>query len=128
MSNTDTTQAEDSKKPPRHLTLILRSTGNHERDKARIKDIFRLLISYHGRDQFSFHVFESGKGYLIDFPQETTNISPELLKRLRDLMGEENWKIKEIAGQVENDEFSDRLVGDSTTDAPAPDKQNKKKG
>jgi hypothetical protein len=90
---------EDSAHQPKHITVNLRSTGDKERDKRRIKTLYGTLISFHGRDRFSFHAFENGKGHLIDFPEDTTRIDAELLSRLKKLMGEENWLIEEIKFQ-----------------------------
>jgi DNA polymerase-3 subunit alpha len=90
---------EDAQHQPKQITVILRSTGDKERDKRRIKTIYGTLISYHGRDKFSFHVFENGKGHLIDFPSDTTRICPEMLERLKKLMGEESWRVEEITFQ-----------------------------
>ncbi len=87
---------EDPKHPPKQITVILRSTGDKARDRRRIKTIYGTLISFHGRDRFSFQIFENGSGYLIDFPNDTTRICPELLERLRKLMGEESWRVEEI--------------------------------
>jgi hypothetical protein len=81
---------------PQQVTVILRSTGNKQIDRQRIKTIYGTLISFHGRDHFSFHIFEGGKGYLIDFPDDTTRLCNELLESLRKLMGEENWRVEEI--------------------------------
>ena len=92
-------QAEDKDHPPQQITVLLRPTGDVERDKRRIKTIYGTLISYHGRDKFSFQVFENGKGHLIDFPNDTTRICPELLERLKKLMGEESWRVEEITFQ-----------------------------
>jgi DNA polymerase-3 subunit alpha len=92
-------QEEDQTHPPKQITLTLRSTGDRERDKRRIKTLYGTLISFHGHDRFSFHVFESGKGHLIDFPSDTTRIDAELLSRLKKLTGEENWRIEEIKFQ-----------------------------
>jgi len=89
----------DQEHPPRQITVILRTTGDDERNKRRIKTIYGTLISYHGRDRFSFHVFENGKGHLIDFPNDTTRVCPEMLARLQKLMGEESWRIDEITFQ-----------------------------
>jgi DNA polymerase-3 subunit alpha len=89
----------DQTHPPKQITVILRSTGDKERDKRRIKTIYGTLISFHGRDRFSFHVFENGKGHLIDFPSETTRICPEMLERLKKLIDEENWRVEEITFQ-----------------------------
>ncbi len=90
---------KDKEHPPQQITVTLRSTGDHERDKRRIKTLYGTLISYHGRDKFSFHIFENSKGHLVDFPNETTRICPELLERLKKLMGEESWRVEEITFQ-----------------------------
>jgi DNA polymerase-3 subunit alpha len=92
-------QEEDQTHPPKQITVILRSTGDKEHDKRRIKTLYGTLISFHGRDRFSFHVFEEGKGHLIDFPSDTTRIDAELLSRLKKLMGEESWRVEEIRFQ-----------------------------
>ncbi|GJQ35958.1 MAG: DNA-directed DNA polymerase [Anaerolineaceae bacterium] len=90
---------KDKEHPPRQITVLLRPTGDRERDKRRIKTLYGTLISYHGRDKFTFQIFENGKGHLIDFPNDTTRICPELLERLKKLMGEENWRVEEITFQ-----------------------------
>ena len=78
------------------LTVDLRTTGDIEQDKRRIKTIYGTLISFHGRDRFSFQVFENQSSYLIDFPQDTTRVCPELLDRLKKLIGEENWRVEAL--------------------------------
>jgi DNA polymerase-3 subunit alpha len=90
---------KDKEHPPRQLTITLRSTGDHERDKRRIKTLHGLLTAQHGRDKFSFQIFENSKGYLIDFPNDTTRICPELLAQLKKLIGEESWSVEEITFQ-----------------------------
>jgi hypothetical protein len=92
-------QTDDRSRPPKQITVLLRPTGDHERDKRRIKILFGTLISFHGRDKFSFQIFEGGKGHLIDFPNDTTRVCPEMLTRLKNLMGEESWRIEEITFQ-----------------------------
>ncbi|MBN8658328.1 MAG: hypothetical protein J0M11_21520 [Anaerolineae bacterium] len=37
--------------------------------------------------------------FLFDFPNDTTRICPELLERLKKLMGEETWRVEEITFQ-----------------------------
>ncbi len=91
--------SEENASPPRLITIILRSTGDSRRDKLRIKRVYGTLISMPGNDRFSFQVFENGRGYLIDFPNDTTRICPELLERLRRVLGEETWRIEEILFQ-----------------------------
>jgi DNA polymerase-3 subunit alpha len=92
-------EEKDQDHPPKQITVLLRSTGDKDRDKRRIKTIYGTLISYHGRDKFSFHIFENGKGHLIDFPSDTTRICPEMLARLGKLIGEESWRVEEITFQ-----------------------------
>lgn len=89
----------DKDHPPQQITVTLRSTGDKEHDKRRIKTIFGTLISFHGRDRFSFQIFENGKGHLIDFPNDTTRVCTEVLERLKKLIGEESLRVEEIAFQ-----------------------------
>ena len=84
---------------PQQIIINLRSTGDKERDKRRIRNLFNTFISFYGDDRFSFQIFEAGKGHLIDFPSYTTMICPELLVRLKKLIGEESWEIDEITYQ-----------------------------
>ena len=86
----------DREHAPQQITIILRPSHDNEIDKRRIKAIYGTLISFHGRDKFSFQIFESGKGHLIDFPGDTTRICPELLARLKKVVGEESWRIEPI--------------------------------
>jgi hypothetical protein len=92
-------QEDEQGHAPQQITMILRSTGDKERDRRRIKTIYGTLISFHGKDRFSFQIFESGTGHLIDFPNDTTRVCPEMLLRLKKLMGEESWRVEEITFQ-----------------------------
>ena len=92
-------EEKDREHPPQQITVVLRSTGDKERDKRRIKTIYGTLISFHGRDRFSFQIYENGKGHLIDFPNDTTRVCTEVLDRLKKLMGEESWRVEEITFQ-----------------------------
>jgi DNA polymerase-3 subunit alpha len=86
----------EDEQPPKQITVRLRSTGDKERDRRRIKTIYGTLISFHGRDRFSFHIFEDGRGVLMDFPGETTRVCSEMLERLQKVTGEESWSVDEI--------------------------------
>jgi len=92
-------EEKDKEHPPRQITVMLRSTGDKERDKRRIKTMYGTLISFHGRDRFSFQIFENGSGHLIDFPNDTTRVCSEMLERMKKLMGEESWRVEEITFQ-----------------------------
>jgi len=92
-------EEKDKEHPPQQITVVLRSTGDREHDRRRIKTIYGTLISFHGRDRFSFQIFEEGKGHLIDFPNDTTRVCSEVLERVKKLMGEECWRVEDITFQ-----------------------------
>jgi DNA polymerase-3 subunit alpha len=92
-------EEKDKDHRPHQITLTLRSTGDKEWDKRRIKTLYGTLISFHGRDRFSFQIFENGSGHLIDFPNDTTRVCTEMLERLKKLMGQESWQVEEITFQ-----------------------------
>jgi hypothetical protein len=81
------------------VTVILRPCGDAERDIRRIGRLHGTFISYPGKDRFQFHIFEDGKGHLIDFPNDTTHVCPELLEKLNQAVGEENVRIEPILYQ-----------------------------
>ena len=78
------------------LTLEFKSCEDKERDARRVKRIYGMLRSSPGKDRFSFMVREKGHHFLVEFPNETTGITPELIARLTFVIGEENVQIKEI--------------------------------
>jgi hypothetical protein len=65
-------------------------------DKRRIKAVYGTLISFHGKDRFSFQIYEGGKAHLLDFPGDSTHVCPQLLERLKKVVGEESWRVEEI--------------------------------
>lgn len=81
------------------LTIILRPSTDKIRDNLRIRQIYGTLISYPGKDRFAFHVFEHGRGYLIEFPNFTTGLCPELLNRLKAFVPAEQLRIEPITFQ-----------------------------
>lgn len=81
------------------LTITLRPTGDSVRDNVRIRQIYGTLIAYPGSDRFAFQVFERGKGYLIEFPNFTTGVCPELLARLKLFISPEHCQVEPIRFQ-----------------------------
>jgi hypothetical protein len=57
------------------------------------------LIAFPGNDRFAFHVFERGRGYLIEFPNFTTNMCPELLTRLKGFIPADQLRVEPITFQ-----------------------------
>jgi DNA polymerase-3 subunit alpha len=78
---------------PRMLTVILRSSGDKDRDVRLLRCVYGAVKSSPGRDRFAFHVFENGRRFLLEFPNETTGINPEVMGKLVKFAGEENIRI-----------------------------------
>ena len=81
------------------ITIILRSGQDKVRDNLRIRQIYGTLITYPGKDRFAFHVFERSRGYLIEFPNFTTRVCPELLRRLKAFLPVDEVRVEEITFQ-----------------------------
>jgi hypothetical protein len=86
----------DEDHPPQILTVILRPTGDAQRDIRRISRLHGTFISYPGKDRFAFQIFEEGRAHLIEFPNDTTHLCAELLVRIKDAVGEENLRLEPI--------------------------------
>ncbi len=84
---------------PRMLTIILRASGEAERDARRIRRICLMLRSSPGKDRFSFLVFENGHRYLVEFPNDTIGLTPDVLRKLIEMVGEENIRVETIQFQ-----------------------------
>jgi len=92
-------RSEESSKSesPRLITIYLQANGDPSRDARRLKNIHNVLIAFPGKDKFSFQISERGRIYLIDFPNETTDICPEMLEGLKQHLGDEAWRIDSLA-------------------------------
>jgi DNA polymerase III subunit alpha len=84
---------------PQMLTVILRPTGDPNRDIRRISRLHGTFISYPGKDRFAFQIFEEGRGHLIEFPNDTTHLCAGLAAILKEAVGEENLLIEPILYQ-----------------------------
>jgi len=89
-------ELEKEAKEIKMLTVIFRQGEDKSRDLVRFRRIYGTLVSYPGEDRFCFQVFDNGRGYLIEFPNETTRICPELLQRLQDFVGKENCRVEKL--------------------------------
>ena len=89
----------DTDHPPQMLTVILRPTGDPQRDIRRISRLHGTFISYPGKDRFAFQIFENERGHLIEFPNDTTHLCAELLTKIKDAVGEENLRVEPILYQ-----------------------------
>ena len=82
--------------PVHMITVVLRSTGDKTRDVLRMRRIYGLLSTFPGDDRFALHMFERGRGYLVEFPNFTTGYCPELISRLSFLVGADNIRVEPI--------------------------------
>jgi len=87
---------ERGERPPRLATIYLRSKGDKFRDILHMRRVHGALISYPGKDRFTFYVFEGRGGYLLEFPNDSTDLNEDLIARLEELVGENNLRIEEI--------------------------------
>jgi hypothetical protein len=78
------------------VTVLVRSSGDRTRDVLRLRRLHGILISYPGNDRFAIHVFEKGRGYLLEFPNYTAGVCPEMISRLTALVGRENIRLETI--------------------------------
>jgi hypothetical protein len=84
---------------PQILTVILRPTGDSQRDIRRISRLHGTFISYPGQDRFAFQIFEEGRSHLIEFPNDTTHLCTDLLLKIKAAVGEENLRLEPITYQ-----------------------------
>ncbi len=78
------------------ITVIIKASGEKERDVRRMRRIHGLLNSFPGQDRFCFLVFERGHQHLLDFPNDTTAASQELLNKLIELVGQDNVQVEPV--------------------------------
>lgn len=80
----------------RMIKVVLRANGDKDRDVRRLRRIVGILRSSPGKDRFALLVFEKGHSFQVEFPNDTTGITPELMARLNDLVGVENVIVEPI--------------------------------
>jgi DNA polymerase-3 subunit alpha len=91
--------AEGRSDDQRMVTVVMRGSGYKDQDVRRVTRVLGLLRSYPGKDRFALFVFENGHNYLLEFPNDTTGIHQELLRKLSDMVGEENVRVEIIPVQ-----------------------------
>jgi DNA polymerase-3 subunit alpha len=91
-----TTDSKRQDAQPRMVTVVLRSTGDKIRDVRRLRHVHGMLLSCPGNDHFSLMLFEFGHYFLIEFPNNTTGINPELIRKLVTAVGEDNVRVEPI--------------------------------
>ncbi len=77
-------------------TVVFHPRKDKIRDNLRLRQVYGTFISYPGNDKFAFQIFEGEQSHLIEFPDATTNLNDELIRRLRDIVGKENVQVEKI--------------------------------
>ena len=76
------------------LIVTIHPCGEKTRDLRHIRQLHGLLVSHPGHYHFAFAVSEGGENYMIEFPNDTTDINDEVLKDLDHYVGAENVTIR----------------------------------
>ncbi len=80
--------APDTAADARRLVVRIPRSEDPERDRRLVERVHGILISFHGKDRFSF-VMDSGDGLIeVDFPDDTTHYCDALVARLTTLIGD----------------------------------------
>jgi DNA polymerase-3 subunit alpha len=78
------------------MTIVLRCSSDKERDIRRLKHVHGLLRANPGADHFCLMIYENGFRHFLDFPNDTTGVTPELIGRLVELVGAENVIVEDV--------------------------------
>ncbi len=76
------TLAPGKRQGERHLVITFRRTGNLDRDKYRLREIYDAVRDPRGRDHFFIRIVESGQMAELSFPNDFCTISDRLLTTL----------------------------------------------
>jgi len=75
------------------IEITLNSTGSKQKDTRRLRQIYGVLTSIPGNDQFAFLCREKGQTYRFDFPNDSTAANDSLINELYGMVGEVNVRI-----------------------------------
>lgn len=79
---TDDKKQDDSKNGGRTLNITFHRSGNLDRDKFRLKEIYERVRDPRGKDHFSILVDTQGQRHLLQFPNDPCTISDRLTTEL----------------------------------------------
>jgi DNA polymerase-3 subunit alpha len=80
----------------RMVTVVIKSTGEKDRDIRRLKRVHGLLRANPGSDHFCLMIHENGFRHFLDFPNDTTGVTPDLIEKLVELVGSENVQVDNV--------------------------------
>jgi hypothetical protein len=77
------------------MTIVINASGKKDCDIRRMKQVFGILHTSPGEDKFTFVCQENGKEVELDFPNHYIHITPDLIQRVHQIVGDENVRIEE---------------------------------
>jgi DNA polymerase-3 subunit alpha len=89
-------ESVDKAGAPKMITIVLRSTGDKDRDILRMRRIYGVLISSPGNDRFAFYMIERNRGYRLEFPSDSTEFNSGLRAALEEIVGVGNVIVEPI--------------------------------
>jgi DNA polymerase-3 subunit alpha len=92
----DPMPAPESPEPPRqprHLQITIHRSGNPDRDKKRISEVYGMLRQRRGQDQFTYFLIDDHRRVQIDFPNATTDWSDTLAQSLQSMLGHDALQV-----------------------------------
>lgn len=89
------TKPENEEEQPKAplLAVSFIQSGDKEKDWRRMKLVYGYLCSHPGDGRFMFYVSEPDESYMIDFPNDSTDLSEAVLEQLGKYVGRENVQI-----------------------------------
>src|SRR5699024_5904245 len=66
----------------RHLVITFRRTGNLDRDKYRLREIYERVRDPKGRDRFFIRIVDNGQTAQLSFPNDLCSITDRLVTEL----------------------------------------------
>jgi DNA polymerase-3 subunit alpha len=78
----------------RTIRISLRHQESREQDQRRVRRVIGELTRHPGNDRFKLQIFEDGKEYMIEYPNDTTGICDQLLSTLYEIVGQEDISIE----------------------------------
>jgi DNA polymerase-3 subunit alpha len=83
-----------------HLQITVSRSGDAQRDRQRLRSVYKLVTSFQGQDTFSLSI-PNGQGRLqLDFPNATTRHCVELEQKLTEMLGATAVRVEPPIGQM----------------------------
>ena len=75
----------------RYLNLRIQETETPQEDQDLLEDVSKLLLEYGGQDDVTLEIATHGRIITMEWPLVRVDASPELERRLQELLGARGW-------------------------------------